>query len=129
MATKYSYWVGRRKTATAQVQVFEWTSDNMINGQKASVYITRSDLFEWIFWPIKVAKLKDKVYFVAKVVGSWVSAQAQAITNAIAKAIADTPTMKKVLRSAWYITTDSRNVERKKPGHHKSRKSHQWSKR
>jgi small subunit ribosomal protein S9 len=33
------------------------------------------------------------------------------------------------LKASWFLTRDSRKVERKKPGRHKARKDSQWSKR
>lgn len=130
MENKYNFSVGRRKTATAQVRLFEWAWESMINGKKVGEYITRKDLFDNVFSPLRITKLKDKFYFEVKVSGSWESAQSEAIMYAISKAIGEKDeTLKKVLKSAGLITSDGRQVERKKPWRHKARKSIQWSKR
>jgi small subunit ribosomal protein S9 len=42
----------------------------MINGKKMEEYISRSDLFDVIFTPLKITKLKDNFYFEVKVRGS-----------------------------------------------------------
>jgi small subunit ribosomal protein S9 len=67
MANKYIHAIGRRKTASAQVRLFEGTGACSINAKEISVYITRQDLFDVAFLPIKLTSLKDKVYFEVKV--------------------------------------------------------------
>lgn len=129
MAT-YTYAIGRRKTATARVKLFEGTGQDMINGKKSWDYVTRADLFEILYTPLKSTKLKDKMFFEVLVEGSGISAQVDAISFALSRAIsAKDTTLRKILKSAELLTSDSRKVERKKPGHHKARKSTQWSKR
>lgn len=130
MASKYIHTIGRRKTASAQVRLFEWKGENTINGKEFSAYITRTDLFDVAFTPIKLTSLKDKVYFEVKVSGGWISAQAQAIAHALSRALSQKEeAMKKTLKQAWLLTRDARKVERKKPGKKKARKSPSWSKR
>lgn len=129
MAT-YTYAIGRRKTATARVKLFEGTGQDMINGKKSWDYVTRADLFEILYTPLKSTKLKDKMFFEVLVEGSGISAQVDAISFALSRAIsAKDTTLRKILKSAELLTSDSRKVERKKPWHHKARKSTQWSKR
>lgn len=130
MANKYTYAVWKRKTASAQVKLFEWNSDIIINGKKASEYISRIDLFDVIYTPLKVCRVKDNFYFEAEVTGSWVSAQIQAIAHGLSRALAEKDEkFRKPLRDAGLLTRDARKVERKKPGKHKARKWMQWSKR
>ena len=130
MENKYIYTIGRRKTATAQLRLFTWKWKSIINGKDAGEYINRSDLFDKVFSPLKITKLKDKFFFEVKVEGSWESAQSEAIMYALAKAVAEQDeTLRKILKSAGLMTSDGRKVERKKPGKHKARKSIQWSKR
>ena len=45
MANKYTYTIWKRKTASAQVKLFEGKGTDMVNGKKISEYVTRSDLF------------------------------------------------------------------------------------
>ncbi len=130
MANKYIYNVWKRKTASAQVKLFEGKWKNMINWIDASKYVKRADLFDTIYSPLKICKIKDNYYFEVAVSGSWVSAQADAIRHWLAKNLAEKDSsFKKLLREAWFLTRDARKVERKKPGKHKARKSIQWSKR
>jgi len=60
----------------------------MINGKKISEYVTRVDLFDTIYSPLKLCKLKETVYFEVEIIGSGVSAQAEAIRHGLARAIA-----------------------------------------
>lgn len=130
MATKYLYNVGKRKTASAQVKLFEGKGKDTINGKDASEYISRSDLFDVVYAPLKLLKVKDNYYFEVVVSGSGVSAQAEAIRHGLSRNLSEKDEgFRKVLKSAWFLTRDARKVERKKPGRHKARKSIQWSKR
>jgi len=127
---KYIYSVWKRKTASAQVKLFEGAWKDMINGKVVSEYVTRSDLFDVLYTAIKLTKLKDKVYFDVKVAGSGESAQAEAINYGLAKALIEKdPSLRPTLKQAGLLTRDARKVERKKPGLHKARKAMQWSKR
>ena len=130
MINKYIYSTWKRKTASAQVRLFDWIWENTVNGKKITDYVTRQDLFDVIYNPLKLCKIKDKVYFEIKIVGSWISAQAWAIKHALSKAIASkNEGFRKILKAAGFLTCDARKVERKKPGLHKARKASQWSKR
>jgi small subunit ribosomal protein S9 len=130
MATKYTYSVWKRKTASAQVKLFEWKGNDTVNGKKVSEYITRWDLFDTVYAPLKLCKVKESVYFEVTVEWSWVSAQAQAMRHALSRALASQDEgFRKVLKAVWFLTRDARKVERKKPWLHKARKSIQWSKR
>lgn len=130
MANKYLYNIWKRKTASAQVKLFEGKGKSTINGKTVPEYIKRSDLFDTVFAPLKILKLKDAYYFEVAVTGSGVAAQAEAIRHGLARNLAEADaSFRKVLKEAGFLTRDARKVERKKPGLHKARKSIQWSKR
>lgn len=130
MTKKYTYSIWKRKTASAQIKLFEGKWSDIINWKKVSEYITRADLFDTIYSPLKLCKVKENVYFEVKISWSGVSAQAEAIRHGLAKNLASKDeSFKKILRAAWMLTRDARKVERKKPGLHKARKAIQWSKR
>lgn len=127
---KYAYAVGRRKTAVAQVRLYEGKGESKINDVSVDSYIHRADLFHTVYSPLKTAGVYDSFHFEIKVSGSGESAQAQAIRHAIARAlVAHDENMKPTLRGSGFLTRDSRQVERKKPGLKKARKSPSWSKR
>ncbi|MDD2870541.1 MAG: 30S ribosomal protein S9 [Candidatus Gracilibacteria bacterium] len=130
MANKYNYTIGKRKTASAQVKLFEGKGENMVNSKKITEYVTRSDLFDTIYTPLKLCKVKENFYFEVKISGGGISAQAEAIRHGLARSLASSDEgFKKVLKAAGLLTRDARKVERKKPGKHKARKGSQWSKR
>ncbi len=130
MASKYTYTIGRRKTASAQIKLFEGKGTDTVNGKKIAEYITRSDLFDAVYSPLKLCKVKDGVYFEVKVMGSGESAQAGAIAHGLSRALAEKDDGNRaILKAEGMLTRDARKVERKKPGRHKARKGMQWSKR
>lgn len=130
MANKYTYSIWKRKTASAQIKLFDWQGEDIVNWKKISEYITRPDLFDVIYAPIKLCKVKEDVYFEVNITGSWVSAQAEAIRHWLARNLAlKDSSFRKILKAAWLLTRDARKVERKKPWLHKARKDTQWSKR
>lgn len=128
--SKYTYTIWKRKTASAQVKLFEGKGETTVNGKKIAEYITRSDLFDVVYAPLKLCKVKDTTYFEVAIAGSGISAQAEAIRHGLARALASQDEgFKKILKAAGLLTRDARKVERKKPGRHKARKGMQWSKR
>ena len=130
MAQTYTYSLGKKKTASAQVKLFEGKGESTINGRKIGEYIARKDLFETVFAPLKLCKLDDKTYFSVEVQGSGESSQASAIAHGLARALAEKDAGNRpVLKAAGMLTRDARKVERKKPGLKKARKSPSWSKR
>lgn len=130
MTNKYIYNIWKRKTASAQVKLFEGKWKSTINWIDVVDYIKRTDLFDVIYSPLKICKVKDNYYFEVAVSGSWVSAQAESIRHWLSRSLAEKDeSLKKLLKEVGFLTRDSRKVERKKPGKHKARKSIQWSKR
>lgn len=126
----YIYTIWRRKTATAQIKLFEGAGKNTINGKDAKEYITRNDLFDVLYSGLKLCWVKDSFYFDVKVEGSGISSQIQAIRLGLSRALSEKDEkFKKSLKDAWFLTRDARKVERKKPWLHKARKASQWSKR
>jgi len=128
--SKYTYAIGKRKTASAQIRLFQWKWKDMINGKEVKAYINRTDLFDVVYTPLKITKQKENFYFEVKVSGSGESAQAEAIRHGISRALSTfNLSLRPVLKEAGLLTRDARKVERKKPGLHKARKASQWSKR
>lgn len=127
---KYTYAVGRRKTASAQVRLYEGSKDSKINEKALNDYIKRDDLFDALYAPLRLCWVKDNYFFEVKVSGSGNAAQVDAIKLGLARALAEKDAkFKALLKEAGMLTRDARKVERKKPGRHKARKAMQWSKR
>lgn len=130
MTSKYIYTVWKKKTASAQVKLFSWKWESIINEKKLDDYVSRKDLFDIIFSPLKLCKVKEDSFFEVKVSWSWITSQAYAIRHWLSIALAEKDeAFRKILKVVWFLTRDSRKVERKKPGRHKARKWMQWSKR
>lgn len=132
MTGKYIETVGRRKTATARIRMYDSDENKIIINDTEEV----EDYF-----PTKTQQLKtrapfnvadtDETFFVSvHVSGSGLNGQAEAIRHGIARALVEHEKgLKKDLKDAGYLKRDPRMVERKKPGRKKARKSSQWSKR
>ena len=80
--------------------------------------------------PLVVTELKEKFNVFVRVRGGGLNGQAGALKLGIARALEkNDPDLRKTLKSNDLLTRDPREVERKKPGRHKARKSTQFSKR
>ncbi len=132
-SSRYFYAIGRRKTSIAKVKLFPTkTSKNVIivNERKINNYFPIVNHQDIINAPLALTGKDDKFKVVIKVVGGGVSAQAEAIRLGIARALVILDKdLKKVLKSEGFLKRDAREVERKKPGLKKARKSPQWAKR
>jgi len=126
-ATKYFEGVGRRKTSTARVRIYEGKGTSTINDLPIEKYFsTKVDVNQ----PLVISGLLEKSYFTAKVNGGGITGQLDAIKLGMSRAIVKMDADKKsALRSEGLITRDSRMVERKKYHHRKARKKPQFSKR
>lgn len=128
---KYHYAIGRRKTATATVRLFESKGISEINGKPLSEFFPREMEQARLLNPFAVADLNAADFHItARVRGSGPSSQLQAVRHALSRAIIKMdPSVKKQLKIAGLVIRDPRMVERKKPGLHKARKGEQYSKR
>ncbi|MDD5083742.1 MAG: 30S ribosomal protein S9 [Candidatus Moranbacteria bacterium] len=132
-AEEYFYAVGRRKTATAQVRLFvdEKAAEPgvVVNERAGSEYFPTTQLQNIFMAPFRV--LGAMGYRVTLLVrGGGVHGQADAARLAIARAFVKLDAANRALLKAnGLLVRDSREVERKKPGLKKARRSPQWSKR
>jgi small subunit ribosomal protein S9 len=131
--SEYFYAIGRRKTAIARVKIFESSATQnsfKINEKKLEEYFSLARLRDLIKAPIDLVGGEAKFDVVANVSGGGLSAQADAVKLGVARALvvfnADN---KKILKAQKFLTRDSREVERKKPGLRKARRAPQWAKR
>lgn len=122
--------VGRRKSASARVKISKGKGEITINGKPVKEYFNFLSWQEEILSPLKaVAKDKDLDISV-KVVGGGTKGQVVAIRHGIARALVLwNEDFKKTLKTAGFLTRDSRVKERKKPGLKKARRAPQWRKR
>ncbi len=121
---------GRRKAAVARVYLTEGTGQITINKRAFEVYFPLSWHRTGIQSPLTLTGNETKFDVSVNVRGGGSSGQAAAVRLGIAKALVDHDAeLKSALRTAGFMTRDSRVVERKKPGQKKARKRFQFSKR
>jgi small subunit ribosomal protein S9 len=121
---------GRRKTATANVQVFPGSGTITINGMPVLDYLKRETLVMIVEKPLEVADAVGSYDIVARAKGGGLSGQAGAVRLGIARSLlAMNEDLRRPLRKAGLLTRDAREVERKKPGQPGARARFQFSKR
>ena len=125
-----SYATGKRKDAIARVWIKPGSGKVMVNGQEMNSYFARPVLQMILRQPFQVAGVEDQFDVNATVKGGGLSGQAGAVKHGISKALQlYEPALRGALKSAGFLTRDSRVVERKKYGKRKARRSFQFSKR
>lgn len=127
----YFYGTGRRKNAVACVRLVPGTGKITINGKDIDEYFGLDTLKLIVRQPLSATETSAKFDVIAKAIGGGISGQAGAIRHGIARALvqADEEAYKATLKTAGFLTRDSRMKERKKPGLKKARKASQFSKR
>ncbi len=132
MATKkYSYGLGRRKSAIARVRITKGKGEITINGKSAEKYLSENkSLLAEITDPLAIAG-KQKDYDVSvRVSSGGLSGQVDAIKLAISKALLlEATDLRPVLKKAGLLKRDPREKERKHYGLRSARKREQFSKR
>ena len=133
MATeKYIEGIGRRKTATARVRLTPAKETTVLVNDKSLTDYFQNEAFEKDVMSVlgtEEAGVGDYT-ITAKVSGSGLSAQSEAVRLGIARALVkEKEDRRSVLKPLGFLKRDPRSVERKKFGLKKARKSSQWSKR
>jgi len=124
------YATGRRKRSVAKVWLKKGSGIIHVNGKKMSEYFVKQNLQIAIFRPLTIIKRESEFDVRCSVKGGGLSGQAGAIVHGIARAIIlFEPELKTTLKKEKLTTRDSREVERKKYGRKKARRSFQFSKR
>lgn len=127
---KYIYALGRRKTATATVRLYEGKGENMINDKKFNEVYSKPEEVKKLQEPFILIDKIDAYFYTAKTSGGGAKAQIEAIRHAISRSLAQiSPEYKIILKKAGFLTRDDRMKERKKTGLKKARKAPQYSKR
>ena len=132
MATKnYFYALGRRKSATARVRVFNGKGNIVINGKPAIEYFASSKkLLTEIEEPFTTLEITGKFDVSVVVSGGGHAGQVDAIKLGIAKALTElNEDYKATLKRADLLGRDPREKERKKFGLKGARKQRQFTKR
>uniref|UniRef100_A0A0G4HXQ6 30S ribosomal protein S9 n=2 Tax=Chromera velia TaxID=505693 RepID=A0A0G4HXQ6_9ALVE len=122
---------GKRKTAMARVFVRPGNGVYTVNGRDAWEYFGNdSKAFYTAFGPLIELKVEDQYNVEAFAKGSGLVSQAGAVSLGVARGLDRLqPNYHGLLRKYQWLTSDGRNVERKKVGLHSARRRHQYSKR
>jgi small subunit ribosomal protein S9 len=125
-----TYGTGRRKTASARVYVKPGTGTITVNGRTLAEYFPRETSQMIVRQPLELVEKVAELDVTVNVAGGGESGQAGAVRHGIARALLDVdPALRGALKSAGFLTRDSRKRERKKPGQPGARKKFQYSKR
>ena len=122
--------LGRRKCAVARVYVEEGSGKITINKRDLTEYFPSTILQFVVKQPLNLLDVAEKYDIKVNLQGGGFTGQSQALRLAIARALVKINAEdKKALRAEGFMTRDSREVERKKPGRPKARRRFQFSKR
>ena len=129
--TTYTTAVGRRKTATARVKLTPASKMSVtVNGKAGDVFFNTKERQQTASEAFTLDGIEGTFEIVAHVSGGGITAQAEAVRMAVARALEKRDAgLRKILKPAGFLKRDPRAVERKKPGLLKARKRPSWSKR
>ncbi len=131
MAKEQYYGTGRRKSSVARVRLVPGNGKVTINGRDIDDYFGLDTLKVIVRQPLTLTQTASKFDVIAKVEGGGFTGQAGAIRHGIARALleVDSDAFRTDLKSAGFLTRDSRMKERKKYGLKAARRAPQFSKR
>ena len=122
--------IGRRKSSVARVYLSEGTGKITINKKDLTEYFPSAILQYVVKQPLNLLGCDGKYDIKVNLDGGGFTGQSQALRMAIARALVKINAEdKKALKAQGFLTRDSREVERKKPGQPKARRRFQFSKR
>ena len=121
---------GRRKSSVARVLLSPGKGSFTINGKEYKEYLCRESLTILVNQPMNTVGTINDFDIMANVKGGGLTGQAGAIRLGISRALLKADNnYRGLLKSAGFLTRDSRRVERKKYGQPGARKKFQFSKR
>ena len=127
---QYVEGIGRRKRATARVRIVAGSGNVVVNDLPVNEYFTRErDLLD-LAAPLRLTGTDGRFDISVKVAGGGISGQAGAVRMGVARALLKwDESLRVTLRKEGFLTRDSREKERKKPGLKRARKAPQYTKR
>lgn len=128
----YTEAVGRRKVATARVRLYEEKADSVVNDSLLKEYFAGVPRHQVILQrPFDLTGTKGKFSLVARVTGSGIAAQLEAVVHGISRALAAyDPSFRSLLKAEGLLTRDDRMKETRKIGRGgKARRKRQSPKR
>ena len=122
--------VGRRKAAVARVFVKPGKGQITINRRSLDEYFSLEILRYEVKQPMLVTETEGQFDVTINLDGGGIKGQAEAARMGIARALCEVNAeYRSVLKKNGFLTRDSREVERKKPGQPGARRKFQFSKR
>ena len=130
MSDTFFYGTGRRKTSTARVFLTPGDGSITVNKRPLDVFFGRKTASMIVRQPLELMNMTEQFDINVTVKGGGTTGQAGAIRHGLTRALMQyDESMRSALRKAGYVTRDAREVERKKVGLRKARRSTQYSKR
>ncbi|MBS7297940.1 MAG: 30S ribosomal protein S9 [Eubacteriales bacterium] len=131
MAKEQYCGTGRRKSSVARVRLVPGNGKITINKRDLDEYFGLDTLKLIVRQPFAATSTEGKFDVIATVEGGGFTGQAGAIRHGIARALleVDSDAYRADLKSAGFLTRDSRMKERKKYGLKAARRAPQFSKR
>lgn len=128
---KYFYAVGRRKSATATVRLYEkGTGKIFVNDIDMKDYFPRFEYQQIVTDPLKSVGEFDNHDITIHVMGGGKKGQADSVKLGISRALTTmNAELRDALKKQGFLSRDPRKKERKKPGLKGARRAPQWSKR
>ena len=122
--------VGRRKAAVARAFVKPGKGNITINQKELATYFPLNILQYEVKQPLLVTETAEAFDVDVNLVGGGIKGQAEAARMAIARALCEiNAEYRPILKKNGFLTRDSQEVERKKPGQPGARRKFQFSKR
>jgi small subunit ribosomal protein S9 len=130
MSDDRQYATGKRKNAVARVWLKPGTGKIVVNDRPLDSYFGRQTSRMVLMQPFELTQTVGRFDTWVTVRGGGLSGQAGAVKHGISRALLVVdPSYRSVLKSAGFLTRDSRVKERKKYGRRAARASFQFSKR
>ncbi len=124
------YATGKRKDSVAKVWLSPGNGKIVVNNRDLNEYFELNVTRDLLSSPLVLTEKSDDFDIKVTVMGGGKSGQAGAIRLGVSKALVLLdPDLRGVLKSAGFLTRDSRTKERKKYGKKGARASFQFSKR
>ena len=123
--------LGRRKSAVARVFIDSGKGNITINGKELEKYFSDDSLIYIVRQPLTETNTLANFDIQVNLTGGGIKGQAEALRLAIARGLCkiDAEAYRSTLKKAGFLSRDSREVERKKPGQPGARRHFQFSKR
>ncbi len=122
--------IGRRKASVSRVYLTKGEGKVTINGKDIADYFPQQHIQQKVTAPFRIIEADNIYDLKVNVQGGGYKGQAEATRMALSRALVKlNEDFRKPLKVEKFLTRDSREVERKKYGKPKARKSFQFSKR